>query len=268
MIAPAAAPAALRLSDTSAVMTLAAVVAALLLPAPYAAVPDHLRPGAWGQDTVSALAALALLAINARLRQANKRGWGKGWLLWAGLVGYLFYAYALYSFDGVLNPTYPLYLVILAVTLLALVLFLRGVDPARLRAATRPPPRRAVALLFAVLVVLFTALWLSQLLPAMAARTPLPGQTIYVLDLAIALPLTGLTAWLLWRGHPVGDLLAIPVLMKVAALGVAVTLGTVYGWALFGGPFLPFDLALYALMGFGPAALISPVWRGLEVAEQ
>lgn len=262
MIAPAAAPAALRLSDAAAVLTLAAVGAALLLPAPYAAVPDHLRPGAWGQDTLSAPAALALLAVNARLRL----GWAKGWLIWAGLVGYLFYAYALYSFDGVLNPAYPLYLAILAVALLALVLFLRAVDPARLQVAARPPPRRAVAVLFALLVALFTALWLSQLLPAMAARRPLPGQTIFVLDLAIALPLTALTAALLWRGHPVGDLLAIPVLMKVAVLGVAVFLGTVYAWALFGGPFMPFELALYALMGFGPALLIWPVWRGLDVA--
>ena len=268
MIAPAAAPALLRLSDTAAILALAAVGAALILPDPYAAVPDHLRPGAWSQDTISAPAALALLAVNARLRPPIKRAWGKGWLLWAGLVGYLFYAYALYSFDAVLNPAYPLYLGIMALALLALVLFLRAVDPARLRATISPPPRRAVALLFALLVVLFTGLWLAQLLPAMAARQPLPGQTIYVLDLAIALPLTGLTAWLLWRGHPVGDLLAIPMLMKVAVLGVSVFIGTLYGWALFDGPFMPFDLALYALMGFGPALLIWPVWRGLEVTEQ
>jgi len=122
-----------------------------------------------------------------------------------------------------------------------------------------------VAGLFALLVVLFVGLLLSMLVPAMAARQPLPGQTIFVLDLAFALPLTGLTAVLLWRGHPVGDLLAIPMLMKVAVLGVSVFLGTFYTWALFDGPFLAFDLALYALMGFGPAALIWPFWRGLRV---
>ncbi len=263
MIAPAAAPTLWRLSDAASVLTLAAVGAALILPDPYAAVPDHLRPGAWSQDTISAPAALALLAVNARLRQ----GWAKGWLIWAGLIGYLIYAYALYSFDRVMNPAYPLYLAVLASALLALVLFVRAVDPARLISTPRPPPRRAVAWLFGLLVLLFTALWLSQLLPAMAARQPLPGQTIFVLDLAIALPLTGLTAWLLWRGSPIGDLLAIPMLMKVAVLGVAVFLGTLYGWAFFEGPFMPFDLALYALMGFGPAALIWPVWRGLEVSE-
>lgn len=263
MLRPAAAPLLLRLSDAAAVLTLAAIAAALILPDPYAAVPDQLRPGAWSQDTLSAPAALALLVVNWRLR----KGWAKGWSIWAGLVGYLVYAYALYSFDRVLSPAYPLYLAVLALSTLALVLFVRAVDPGALSSTPRPPPRRSVAGLFGVLVVLFTALWLSQLLPAMAARQPLPGQTIFVLDLAFALPLTGLTAWLLWRGHPVGDLLAIPMLMKVAVLGVSVFLGTFYTWAFFDGPFLAFDLALYALMGFGPAALIWPFWRGLEVAE-
>ncbi len=116
-----------------------------------------------------------------------------------------------------------------------------------------------------MLVVLFNALWLSQLLPAIAARQPLPGQTIFVLDPAFALPLTGLTAWLLWRGSPLGDLLTIPMLMKVAVLGVSVFLGTLYTLAFFEGSFLPSDLALYALMGFGPAALIWPFWHRLKV---
>ena len=262
MIEAQSAPLLRRLSDAAAVLTLAAVAASLALPAPFAAVPESLRPGAWSQDTISAPAALALLLVNARLRQ----GWEKGWLIWAGLVGYLIYAYGLYSFDRVMNPAYPLYLCVLACSVLAAVLFVRAAEPGALRAASRPPPRRAVAVLFALLVVLFTGLWLAQLLPAMAARQPLPGQTIFTLDLAFALPLTALTAVALWRAHPVGDLLAIPMLMKVAVLGVSVFLGTLYGWAFFGGPFMGFDLALYALMGFGPALLIWPVWRGLEVA--
>ncbi len=261
MIPAATAPTLYRLADAAAILTLAAIGAALILPDAYAAVPDHLRPGAWSQDTISAPAALALLAVNARIRG----GWAKGWLIWAGLMGYLVYAYGLYAFDRVMNPAYPLYLAILSLSAFAAFRFLRAVEPGALRTGPRPPPRRAVAGLFGLLVILFGLLWMAQLLPAMAARSPLPGQTIFVLDLAFALPLVALTAGLLWRADPVGDLLAIPMLMKVAVLGVSVFLGTLYTWALFDGPFLPLDLALYALMGFGPAALIWPVWRGLRV---
>jgi len=267
MIAPTMATILLRLSDAVGVLTFAAVAAALLLPEPYIAVADHLRPGAWSQDTLSALAALGLLVVNWRLR----KDWDKGWLIWAGLIGYLIYAYALYSFDRVMNPAYPVYLLILSMSVFVALLFLRAVDPKALRVGSRPPPRRAVAGLFGLLVVVFTALWLTQLMPATHARQPLAGQTIFVLDLAFALPLTALTAltaWLLWRASPAGDLLAIPMLMKVSVLGASVFLGTLYTWALFDGPFLAFDLALYALMGFGPATLIWPVWRGLVATKK
>jgi len=263
MIPTATAPMLFRLSDAAAILTLAAVAAALMLPDPYVAVPEHLRPGAWSQDAISAPAALALLTVNARIRA----GWQKGWLIWAGLVGYLVYAYGLYAFDRVMNPAYPLYLAILSLSAFAAFGFLRAVNPGALRLGARSAPRRLVAGLFALLLALFVPLWLVHLVPAMAARAPLPGQTIFVLDLAFALPLVAVTAVMLWRGSPVGDLLAIPMLMKVAVLGVSVFLGTFYTWALFDGPFLPFDLALYALMGFGPAALILPVWRGLRVTD-
>jgi hypothetical protein len=264
MIAPTVAPILLRLSDAVAVLTFAAVAAALLLPDLYIAVADYLRPGAWSQDTMSALAALGLLVVNGRLR----KDWEKGWLIWAGLIGYLIYAYALYSFDRVMNPAYPVYLMILSLSVCAALLFLRAVDPMALRVGSRPPPRRAVAGLFGLLVVVFTALWLTQLMPAMRARQPLAGQTIFVLDLAFALPITALTAWLLWRASPAGDLLAIPMLMKVSVLGASVFLGTLYTWTFFDGPFLAFDLALYTLMGLGPATLIWPVWRGLVATKK
>ena len=85
-----------------------------------------------------------------------------------------------------------------------------------------------------------------------------------MVDLAFALPLTGLTAWLLWRAYPVGELLPIAMLMKVAVLGVSVFLSTLNTCVFFDGPLLAFDLALYAQMGFGPAALIWPFWYRLD----
>ena len=242
MIARAVAPALLRLSDAAAVLTPAAVAAALLLPDACAAVPDHLRPGAWSQNTISTPTALALLAVNARLRQC----WAKGWLIWAGMVVYLIYAYALYNFDQVKNPAWLLYLAVLSLSVSAALMFMRAVDPGAVKVGPRPPPRRAVPALFGLPLVLFVGLWLSMLAPAMAARMPLPGHTIFMLDLAFAFLLTGLSAWLLWRGRPVGDLVAIPMLMKVAVLGFSVFLRTFYTWALFDGPFLTFDLMLYA----------------------
>ena len=55
------------------------------------------------------------------------QGWEKGWLIWAGLVVYLIYADGLYSFDRAMNPAYPMYLAVLAASVLAAVLFARAV---------------------------------------------------------------------------------------------------------------------------------------------
>lgn len=252
MIKPTAEALLLRLSSAAAWLTLVAVVAALLLPDPYRAVPETLRPGAWSQDALSAPVAVALLLTALGLR----RGWANGWLVWAGLLGYLVYAYGLYAFDRVMNPVYPLYIAILSLASFALLMFFRAARPELLMVGQPAPPRRTVAVLFALLVVLFGALWLTELLPAMRAHQPLPGQTIFVLDLAYALPLTALTALLLWRRHPAGDLLAVPMLIKVASLGVSVLLGTWYAAALRGDGLPWGELALYALMGLGPALLV------------
>lgn len=49
MIPPATARTLLRLTDIAAALVLAAIGAALVMDAPYAAVPHALRPGAWSQ---------------------------------------------------------------------------------------------------------------------------------------------------------------------------------------------------------------------------
>lgn len=253
----------LQLGELAALLALVAVAAGLALPDAMAAVPPSLRPGAYSQETITVLAALGLLWTGRRLRA----GWHKGWLLWPGLVGYLVYAYGLFAFDGVLNPVFPLYLAILALSSFALVLFLRRVDPAAVRVQPgMAPPRRGTALLLGLLVVLFGVLWSAMLLPALSGTERPEVLTILVLDLAFALPITALAAVLLWRRHPAGDLFAVPLLVKVATLGLSVFLGTAYAPLFFGGPFMPGELALYALMGFGPLLLIRPFWRALSLA--
>ncbi len=164
------------------------------------------------------------------------------------------------------NPVFPLYVAILSAASFALILFVRAARPeAVVPRRGRMPPRRAVAALFALLVVLFGALWTTMLAPAMATREPPAGATIFVLDLAFALPLTAVAAAFLWRGRPAGDLLAVPLLLKVGILGLSVLLGTACGALFFGAAPAAGEYALYALMGFGPLALLRPFLRALEV---
>jgi hypothetical protein len=52
-----------------------------------------------------------------------------------------------------------------------------------------------------------------------------------------------------------GDLLAVPVLVKMATLGLSVLLGTLIS-PLYGLPLKPFDVAVYAALGAVPLAIL------------
>ena len=252
------------LSGLAALLAALSALWGMVQPGFYHMVPEQLRPGAYSQDTVT-LAAAVGIALSIR---AIRNGLEIAWTVWAGLVGYLVYAYALYSFDRVVTPAFPLYLAVLGLSVFAAALFLRHVDVQALVVREgRAPPRRGVALLLGVLVVLFAGLWAGMLAPAIMAGEALDGMTIFVLDLAFALPLTALAAILAWRGSPAGDLLAIVMLMKVGTLGVSVFLGTAYAPLFFGAAASLSELALYGLMGFGPLVLLWPYLRALTVQQ-
>jgi hypothetical protein len=119
----------------------------------------------------------------------------------------------------------------------------------------KPPPRRSTAIHFGLMIVMFAGLWLSILLPSMATRVPPDGNAIFVQDLAFVLPLLAVTARLLWLGRPMGDLLAVPVLVKMATLGLSVLLGTLIA-PLYGQPLKPADVAVYAALGAVPLAIL------------
>ena len=265
MLDPKPARAALALSLLAAASAGLAAVSGLRDPGLYAATtPPELSPGALSQDTIAVLAALGIAGLSV----AILRGWRKGWLLWAGLTGYIAYAYVLYGFDGVYNRVFPAYLVALSGALWALLVFLRHVR----RGATGPkspdlvPPRRLTALLFALLGLLFLGLWSSILWPAMSAGTAPAGNAIFVQDLTLVLPLLFFTSWALLQAGPTGDLIAVPLLVKMATLGVSVFLGTLYG-PFFDQPIRIADLAVYGALGFLPLALLPPWLRRIDVLD-
>ena len=187
------------------------------------------------------------------------------WLIWVGLLGYLFYAYALYAFDRVYNPFFLFYVAIMGLALYSLIFFF--MEAPLNRSSVRPhsnPPRRATAVLLLALVMLFLTLWLSILLPAMGSRIPPEGNSIFVQDLAFFLPLLTIVAVLLWRRKPLGDALAVPLLVKVGTLGISVLIGALVApW--FGHPLNMGDMATYAALGLGPLLFIGPFLRALEI---
>jgi hypothetical protein len=228
--------------------------AGLLFPGLYSpSTPANLLPGAASQDIMTLAVASGALALVPRLR----RGPTRGWAVWLGLMGYLVYAYGLYAFERTYNPVFLCYIAVLGLSLWAILTAFAGRAPLALLPADaeRPPPRRVTAVYLGLMVVMFAGLWLAILLPSMASRVPPDGNAIFVQDLAFVLPLLAVTARLLWLGRPMGDLLAVPVLVKMATLGLSVLLGTLMS-PLYGLPLKTGDVAVYAALGAVPLALL------------
>ena len=219
--------------------------------------PDRFIPGTLSQDLLSLVLALGLLALASRLARG---GSARLWAVWLGLLGYLAYGYGLYAFETVINELFLVYIAVFSLSIWAVIAFFARTDRAPFRA--KAPPRRLTAGLFALLIVLFTVLWLAILIPAMQSRTPPDGATIQVFDFAFVLPALGFGAAMLWRGHPWGDLLALPLLIKAATIGLSVLLGTLLA-PRFGGTIDPGEVATYAILGLLPLALTGPWWRAL-----
>jgi hypothetical protein len=260
-----------RVSNRRVLFTLSGLVAVLVLGvAGYSLVdldvyrsstPDSLMPGAASQDLVSLLAAIGLLLCIILLR----RGLEKAWLIWVGLLGYLFYAYALYCFEGVYNQLYLFYIAILGLVIYALIIFFMYADLGTIHPQPgKKPPRRATAVLLLLLVVMFVFLWLTILLPAMRDRAAPDGGTIFVLDLAFFLPLLVIEATLLFRSEPLGDALAVPVLVKIGTLGLSVLIGSLLAPA-FGQEIDLASVGIYALLGLGPLLFALPFLSSLRV---
>jgi len=219
--------------------------------------PEEMIPGAVSQDLVSIAVAVALLLCF----HAINRGSARAWIMWLGFVGYLFYAYAIYSFDQIYTPLYPMYIAIMGTALYAAIVFFRSMhvamfDCAELRNSTTL--HRVVAMFLLIVAGMFAFSWIKLIIPAIRTGIAPFGNSIIVLDLSFILPLLVMTALWLFQGKEWGMFLGGFLLVKMGALGLSVFIGELLEPA-YGNDLNPSMVALFALLG--PVSLIlAGVW--------
>ncbi len=186
-----------------------------------------------GQDCISLALVLPTLLVSGFLAG---RGSFRARLVWLGVLVYLVYTYIVAAFDVVFNPLFLVYVALLGCSLYALIGGIVTADLAGIRASFRDgTPVRAFSIYLAVLAVLFYALWLSEIVPAlMAGQIPpsvqddgTPTNPIHVVDMAWILPALAITAVSLWRKRTLaytlaGALLSYLVLLISAILSMVV----------------------------------------------
>ncbi len=207
------------------------LLAALLVPAcaygllaadAYTGASAQLALGSRAQDVLTLLLLPLLLAAAHRSRSGSLRAH----LLLLGLLAYLAYSYAIYLVGWPQNRAFLLYCAVVTIATAALVDGLVRIDAARVAPAFAPlRGTRAIGWFLVAVGVVFTALWVVDLLPLLVGtgrpRNTGPGGiafAVYVLDLVVALPAVVATGAALVRRHPVGPALGAVVLVKVITL--------------------------------------------------
>ena len=184
-----------------------------------------------GQDWFDlVIAAPWLVACGIGARSGSYR-WS---ILLAGAYAYVIYGLLIYAFAVHFNALFLVYCATLGLASYALIGLVAALEP-------HPVPRRAAHVAGGVLVaigVLFGALWLVEIVPALVAGTPsqalvetgLFTNPVHVIDLSFVLPAHLLAGVWLWRGHRKGRLygpllLAFGVLMAASIGGMLVAIG-------------------------------------------
>jgi hypothetical protein len=177
------------------------------------------------QDAVTLVLGLPLLIVGLVLARRNLL---RGQLLLTGTLGYFLYTYTSMVFLAAYNPLFLAYVALFSLSLFAFILALSGLDPEMVTRHIAPGfPRRALAVFLAVIAAFLTLAWLGRIVPPLVAGTPPFGLEAYTtlviqaMDLGLIVPVSALTAVLLWQKRRWGATLAAVVTIKGLTMGAA-----------------------------------------------
>lgn len=171
-----------------------------------------------GQDIIDLVLIAPVLVVTTLLTLKNR---AIGFPIWAGIMLYLAYTFAIYSFDVHFNQLFVFYCLILGVSFYAFIYFgYTQLQQKHARFIESIIAKRVIGIYFIGIAVLFYFLWLSEIVPAIQNNTApknlinagLPTNPVHVIDLAIVLPGIFMTGVLLLRNKKLG-LVFTPVIL-------------------------------------------------------
>jgi hypothetical protein len=180
-----------------------------------------------GQDCAN-LVVVILLLISTFFVLNNSL---KAYLVWLGIYLYLLYAFMIYTFSVHFQFLFLAYVLILGLSFYTLIGGLLSVDLDMISPSLMGNTRAgAVSIFLFGIGVLFSLLWLSEIIPNLVAGTiprslvdtQLWVNPVHVLDLALLLPGMIITSFLLWKGKILGYVMAVPMLVFAATMGLGI----------------------------------------------
>lgn len=177
---------------------------------------------AYGQDVVDMYLVVPVLLITAGIAIRQPRVS----LLWGGAILYLLYTFVIYSFSVHFNSLFLEYCIILGLCFFLFLYLLYTQVKAPIHVGSFPiKAAKITGGYFMLIALLFYALWLKEIIPAITSGTA-PAQLhdtglftnpVHVIDLSVVLPGMFITGVLLRQNKPLGYSLA-PVFLVFTIL--------------------------------------------------
>ncbi len=171
----------------TAMLALVAAGTGIAAPAMYEqVVAAEILPGVFTQDVMVVLAAPVLLAMAARSGKPGHRAP----IVALGILGFLFYAYGIYSIEQIYTPLYLLYLAILSLSFFSIAAGLTRVASSRPTRLSLPSAVNLGVAAFGVMIaIVFNIVWIGRLLPLIEAADRIEYTfSVFVIDLVFIMP--------------------------------------------------------------------------------
>jgi hypothetical protein len=217
----------IRLSWVAALLAGVASLAGLVEPAVYAGDTLWASTQVRGNDLVTLVLAVPVLALSlVHVRRDSTRAR----LVWLGMLGYLVYGYAFYLFGLALNPLFPAYVAVFSISLFVLIVELVRTDPKAVssRFSVDAPTRAVAGYLWFVagfLGLMWSARVVSYLVsgrvPQDVVASGVKSAVVYAMDLSVLVPALAIAGLLLWRREAWGYVVGTVVLVKCTAYPLA-----------------------------------------------
>jgi len=217
----------------------------------------------WVQDMVDLFLITPVLAISAVTAfKGNKTSF----VIWAGTNVYLIYTFVIFCFDIHFNSLFLFYCFNLGLAFYSILFFISSMKRSELKEYRNAHAgKKLISIFFISIALLFYALWLTEIIPAVEAGIVPPNladaglttNPVHVIDLAIFLPGVFVTGIMLWRNKYIG-LVLTPVILTFFVL-MNITIGMI-NFFMFRNNLSESLMLTWIMGGLAVVSLLALIW--------
>ncbi len=186
--------------------------------------PEDLHAGTYSQDLMSVAASIGLFVLSAVM--IKRKPDLKKKVTSLALIGYFLYGYGLLAIGGTYTIIYPIYLIILGLSIFSIILGLVPFSEKELLKIKLPRAlEKTTAWFLLIIALVFNILWFMMIIATSIENERPEAYPVFIMDLCVVMPFFVITAIMLLKRICLGRVLMGIALVKIITLILSVVIG-------------------------------------------